>query len=187
MIYLYIPSIRVFMKINYSVFFFIISFSLSDQVLWSGAGGDGQWVNPANWKESKVPDQTDEVLLDNSMLINNYTVTIPVDNSSIIVQRITIKPENGKIIELVLPAGNKASPALSATGDGDGIIINDGGVLDNSSCLKSDTAITLVGKLRIKEGTNIFLVSLEKYAGGNYTLSILINGKIISGRLSTGE
>jgi len=152
MVYPYIPSRRVFMKISYSIFFLIVSFSLSAQVIWSGAGGDGQWINPANWKESKVPGQTDEVLLDNSMVIDNYTVALPVGNSAIIVQRITIKPGNGKIIQLVLPAGNMASPALSATGDGDGIIINDGGVLDNSSSLKSDAAITLTGKLRINNG-----------------------------------
>src|SRR4249920_4227852 len=59
--------------------------------IWTGAGGDGFWINPANWNDQVLPMPGDDVLLDQSVLGINYTVTLPVTGT--IVKSIAIHPD----------------------------------------------------------------------------------------------
>ncbi|NUM80350.1 T9SS type A sorting domain-containing protein [bacterium] len=45
-------------------------------VKWDGGQGDGQWTSQANWDFDVLPGQTDSVVLDNSIVGGNYTVTL---------------------------------------------------------------------------------------------------------------
>jgi hypothetical protein len=76
---------------------------------WTGAAGDGQWSNPANWTNG-VPfnpgtlttDQQDVAIVDNSVLTTPYTVTIAGNQ---FVQDLTL--------DVTTPS---SSPAISLTG-----------------------------------------------------------------------
>ena len=36
------------------------------ECVWTGAGGDGNWSTPANWRDSAVPGQNDTAIFENS-------------------------------------------------------------------------------------------------------------------------
>ena len=80
-------------------------------------------------------------MLDNSIITGNYTVLLPGASSTVTVKAIAITPASGNIIQLQLQAGNTAAPALTVTGPGYGITINNGGVLLNASGSTSGNAI----------------------------------------------
>ncbi|MBS1599093.1 MAG: hypothetical protein JST75_12785 [Bacteroidetes bacterium] len=117
---------------------------------WTGNGTDGQWSNPVNWNNGTVPVPGDDVLLDNTIVLTDYVVTLP--NSSTIIKTITINPDNGRIIQLVLPSSNIVAPALSATGPGYGILINRGGIFQNASGLTSGESLNIADSIRINNG-----------------------------------
>lgn len=117
---------------------------------WTGGGGDGQWSNSANWNGGLVPLPADDVILDNSIVLSDYTVVFP--NTGVIVKSIIIGPLTGRIIQLILPSSNLVEPALTATGPGYGLIINSGGIFQNASGLTSGESLNIADSVRINNG-----------------------------------
>jgi len=129
-----------------------LSVNIKAQVRWDGEAGDNQWTTASNWAGNIIPASTDDVLLDNSLMAGDYTVSLPGSLSSITVRTIIILPTAGKVIQCILPASNIATPALSATGPGYGITIFNGGIFMNSSGAVSDAAIAVNDSFRIYSG-----------------------------------
>src|SRR6185369_15007627 len=94
--------------------------SLAITKTWTGLAGDGLWASAANWNGNMAPAPSDDVVLNNSVVRTDYTVTLP--NTAVAVKTILLSPLAGHMIMLVLPAGNMADPALTVTGPGYGII-----------------------------------------------------------------
>ncbi len=139
--------------------------------IWDGGGLDGLWATAANWAGDVVPVAADDVLLDNSLLGGTYTVTLP--NTAVIIQSITITPNIGDNITLLLPSTNTASPGLQTTGS---IYINDGGLLKNSSTAAAAPTIT-VGATTAD--------SMYIYNGGTYEHNTIRSITTILDKIST--
>ena len=88
------------------------------QLKWDGEGGDGQWSTASNWVGNIIPAATDDVLLDNSFVTGNYTVSLPGSAIAITAKSIVITPAAGNNIQFIIPAANNATPAFTATGHG---------------------------------------------------------------------
>ncbi len=141
-------------RLNYLFLIFILfSNSLAAQLKWDGEASDGQWNSAANWVGDVVPAPGDNVQLDNSFVAVDYTVTLPGGSLAITVKTISISPDNGRHIELVLPPSNVATvPAFAATGPGYGITINNGGIFSNRSGNTSGNAVLVADSIQINNG-----------------------------------
>ncbi|MDP4251958.1 MAG: hypothetical protein Q8918_17800 [Bacteroidota bacterium] len=117
---------------------------------WTGAGGNALWSNPLNWSSARLPDATDDVLLDNADLPGSYQVILP--DQAVTVRTITITPAAGNNIELILPATNKETDALTVTGPGYGILLNAGAVFRNASGIAGGEALHISDSIRINDG-----------------------------------
>ena len=136
-----------------SLFFFLpCTFSLQAQLRWDGGGSDGQWTTAANWAGDLLPSSTDEVILDNSLVAGNYTISLPGGMEVISVRSLIIQPFGGNTIELVLPTISVASPALIVMGPGYGLTIHSGGIFRNASGISSDQSVQIADSLRINNG-----------------------------------
>src|SRR5688500_5226931 len=114
-------------------------------------GGQGtSWDNPLNWEPAGLPVMTDEILLDNSQQTGDYVVILPV--TAVTVTSIAIHPAAAKMIRLILPVGNLASPALTLISTTDALIVNKGGLFQNASGLSSGQSLRITGKVRINNG-----------------------------------
>lgn len=122
------------------------------QLRWNGQGGDGQWTTPANWSGNIVPGAGHDVLLDNSFITGNYTVTLPSGNASVNIRSLTITPATGNNITVVLPATNIANPGLTLNSSGNSLTINSGGVFRNASGATSGTPLIIAGTMWIGNG-----------------------------------
>lgn len=121
------------------------------QIRWTGAGGSQEWDNPDNWKEGRLPGAGDTVILDNVYLDEDYTVKLPGGNNPVALGRLVVHPGPGKNIKVIIGTDNVASPALSCTAHG-GIIIKNGGILENASGASSGETILVPGGWRIETG-----------------------------------
>ena len=109
----------------------MVSVSFGAIKTWTGNGADGQWSNPLNWDASQLPSPADDVLLDNTMIGTNYTVTLP--NTMVVIRALSIKPALNQTIQLILPASNMATPGFTVTGPGYGINLERGAIF--SECI----------------------------------------------------
>lgn len=125
------------------------------QVKWIGSAGDGQWGSAANWIEggsSIVPVLSSDVILDNSFVYGNYSVTLPSSGTTVI-NSILISPDPGNTITLILPSSNISNPGFSVTGTtGDVFVLNRGAVFQNSSGVASGSSFAIAGTFRINNG-----------------------------------
>jgi hypothetical protein len=136
-----------------SVISLLLSLYSSAQVRWDGGGGDGLWENPLNWESDILPATTDDVLLDNGLVGGNYIVTLPTGAVNTSISTLTVTPTGANTIRLIIPVGNTENPALTVTGAGDALILNTGGILQNSSGLVAPgTAILVTNTFRINNG-----------------------------------
>ena len=119
-------------------------------VLWTGAGGDGQWSNPSNWNGNAVPAVGDDVLLDNSFLTGSYIVSLP--NTAVTIKSLTITPGFLDSIFVILPSSNTSTPAFTVTGPGYGLTINARGIFQNASGLASGEPLVISDSIRINNG-----------------------------------
>ncbi len=119
---------------------------------WDGGGGDGLWSTAANWNDDIVPAATDDVILDNSLLAANYTVTLPGGAVTTEVLTISLTPQATIIITLLLPVTNTASPGLLISGAGDAFVLNNGAVFRNASGAATGTGFTTTQAFRINNG-----------------------------------
>lgn len=152
-----------------------ISTQINAQARWYGKAGDGQWSTAANWVGNQLPLPTDDVLLDNSAVPGNYTVTLPGSAAAITIKSIAISPDAGNNIQLILPSSSTVTPAFTATGPGYGITIENGGILVNASGASSNAAIVVNDSVRINNGGQythntrsshaVFVTGLSKLPG----------------------
>ncbi len=128
----------------------IDSVTLGAVKTWTGNGGDGQWSNPLNWDASQLPVSTDDVLLDNSILGTNYTVSLP--NTMVVIRTLNIRPASNQTIQLILPTSNFVEPGFTVTGPGYGINLDRGAIFLNASGLTSGEALMIADSIRINNG-----------------------------------
>jgi hypothetical protein len=118
--------------------------------IWTGGAGDGLWGNASNWDNAQLPEVADDVLLDNSMVLTNYTVNLPGTLTTI--RSIIIRPAPNQTIELLLPSTNILENAFSVTGPGYGITLERGAIFLNASGLTSGESILVADSIRINNG-----------------------------------
>ncbi len=121
-------------------------------ITWDGGGGDGLWATAANWVGNIVPGPGDDVILDNAVVLATYTVTLPGGAVTTTVSTLTITPSAANNITLTLPNSNTANPGLSVTGMGDGLVLNNGAVLKNSSLAIAGSGVSITNSFRINNG-----------------------------------
>jgi hypothetical protein len=122
---------------------------LQAQKKWKGSV-DNKWSTAANWEPAGIPGGTDDVVLDNVFLTENYNVILPDEPVSI--HTLIIEPAPGKQVELTLPVSNLSSPAFHALGTGNVIILRSGSIFRNSSGINNGQSILLNGSIRIEDG-----------------------------------
>jgi hypothetical protein len=123
---------------------------LAEVKSWTGYGGDAVWTNPLNWSGGSVPQQTDDVLLNNSDLPVSYQVTLPA--TAVILKSILISPSPGRNIELILPVTNSIVNGLTVTGPGYGIELEAGAIFRNSSGLSAGESLSISDSMMIHDG-----------------------------------
>jgi Secretion system C-terminal sorting domain len=146
---------RFLLSVFISLSFFV---SKAATITWTGAGLDGFWSNPLNWFPMTVPVPGDDVILDNTVFVTSYVVTLPSGAVTVSVNTLTITPAAGVFITLGLPSGNTADPGFTATGPGDAIVLNDRAAFFNSSGAGPGSTPVQV------TGTNFFRIN----NGGRY-------------------
>ncbi|MEI9911667.1 MAG: T9SS type A sorting domain-containing protein [Bacteroidota bacterium] len=120
------------------------SIILNAQITWDGEGDGNSWNDANNWVGDALPLNTDNVVLDNSIVPGNYIVTLPGGATNTTINTLAITPGAGNTIRLLLPAANTAAPALTVTQtSGDAILIGNGGILENSNTAASGTVIII--------------------------------------------
>ena len=157
----------------YIIFGFAILFYLpaSSQKKWDGGGNDGQWNNALNWDGDVAPVGTDMVILDNSVVQENYTVTLPGGTRSVTVKQVSISPSSSHHIELVLPVENTQVPGFVISGPGYGLDIGAGGVFRNASGAISGTPVIISDSIRIRNGGRYVHNSQRAHAANVQVLS----------------
>lgn len=154
------------------LFFAISSATAQSQIRWDGEGGDGLWSTAANWAGDVVPTSTDDVLLDNSFVPGTYTVTLPTGAVTVSVNTLTISPNTGITIRLLLPNGNtQTTDAFKTTGTGYTVVINNGGIFENASGVTSGTNLTIADSFRINNGGRYIHRTRSGHASWNSRLS----------------
>ncbi len=123
---------------------------------------DNLWDNPLNWEDNSLPLEDDEILFDNTFLSNSYSVILP--SFHVIIKSITIVPVGTNTIEVVLPNSVTEVPALTITGSGYGLVINDGGVFRNSSGAASGTPLVVNDSIRINNGGKLIINTPRAHA-----------------------
>ncbi|MDE3250412.1 MAG: T9SS type A sorting domain-containing protein [Bacteroidota bacterium] len=121
------------------------------QVRWDGEAGDGLWSTALNWSTNLVPQSADDVLLDNSFVLGSYTIAL---NGSAMVHALRITPATANNIILDIPSGNLSLPALSTTGNGYSLWLDNGAILRNQSGLTAGSVLSVTDSMRISNGGN---------------------------------
>jgi hypothetical protein len=136
------------------IFLSIVSSLVSAQARWDGEQGDGLWGSALNWVSDLVPGPGDNVLLDNSIVPGNYTVSFNPGLFSVTVGSLAISPNPSSLITLEVPVGNISPAAFVATGPGDAVILNAGAVFRNASGAPNGTpvSVTATNFFRINNG-----------------------------------
>jgi hypothetical protein len=125
---------------------------LIGQIKWDGGGGDGLWNTSTNWDSNIIPSATDDVLLDHSIVSENYTVTLPGGGALVAVRTLTLFPATTGTIEVILPVSNTAVPGFTATGSIYGLVIYPGGIFRNSSGASAGTPVSISDSIKINNG-----------------------------------
>jgi hypothetical protein len=139
---------------SYVLFLISLSawFVTNAQITWDG-GGDGiSWNDPGNWLPDGIPAPADNVLLDNSVVAVNYTVTLPSGAVTVSLHSLTITPAGTNSIILILTSSNTANPGLQITGAGDAFVLNNGAVFRNSSGASAGAGVSITNTFRINNG-----------------------------------
>ncbi len=135
---------------------------------WTGGASTSDWNDADNWDPAAVPGEGDDVVLDNSVETGSYSVILPSGDVTTTVESIEITPGTGNEITLVLPSDNTANPGLDITGDGDALVINEGGIFRNSSGASAGSGFVLSGddeRIRINDGGRYIHNTIRAHAG----------------------
>lgn len=125
---------------------------LQAQIKWDGEA-DGKWTNPVNWTSNTAPvlAPSADIVLDNSVVQNDYTVKI-TGSDSIVINSLLIAPAPGKTITLLIDASSTKSIALSVLSAAQGIVLENGARLVNASGASAGEIISVTDSLRINTG-----------------------------------
>lgn len=116
---------------------------------WNGSVS-GMWTDIQNWTPAGAPAETDDIILDNSILLTDFRVTTP--SQSVSVLSLEIAPASGRLIEIQIPASNVIVPAMSFLSTGSSLIIRSGGIFRNSSGVTSGQSLQVSGKMILLDG-----------------------------------
>ncbi len=150
--------------------FIIITLPVFSQKRWTGIV-DNQWENPLNWTDQHLPSDEDDVILDNFFQPGSYTVMLP--SQHVMVKSITITPATNNTIELVLSNEVTTVPALTITGPGYGLTINNGGIFRNSSGASSGIPFIVNDSIRVNNGGKFIINTPRAHASNVDRLSAL--------------
>ncbi|MDF2193102.1 hypothetical protein [Paraflavitalea sp. CAU 1676] len=139
-------------SITLLIFLSVAHLNSIGQIRWIGTAGDKQWNTAANWQGNMVPTPGDDVLLDNSLFAGNYSINLPIGNITVHIRSLTIQPSAAHTIELVLPFGNTALPALQLSNTATCLAIHAGGIFRNNSGASSGISIQVAGVMWIGNG-----------------------------------
>lgn len=154
------------------IFLVVFSATAKSQITWDGGGDAVSWNDAGNWVGNVVPGAADNVLLDNSVVAGSYTVNLPTGAVSVTVASLTITPVIGNTITLLLPTGNtQTTDAFITTGTGYTVVINNGGVFENSSGVTSGTNLTITDTFRINDGGRYIHRTRSGHAGWTSRIS----------------
>ncbi|MFN5421867.1 MAG: T9SS type A sorting domain-containing protein [bacterium] len=142
------------------------------QKKWDGEAGDGSWNSERNWFPDGVPDSSEAVTLDNTIITSSYTVTISSDTTTVKLHSLIIHPSNGISITMEIPKSNKAVPALSVFSNKLSITIAKAGLLINKSDAVAGNTILMNGKIRIEDGGRY---SHQTQRGNAYIITKLVS------------
>ena len=142
------------MNRGYFIVFFFVFFGedISAQKKWDGEAGDGFWENPLNWVGNEVPTSLDDVVLDNSIFINSYTIIINGSTGTAQCRTIQITPNIFNSISLIIPATNLQSVAFATLGPEYSIELNAGSSLINASGATSGSVLNISDSMKINNG-----------------------------------
>lgn len=129
-----------------------LPYFLAAQIRWDGGGGNDMWNNANNWAPDGVPSASDDIILDNALITGSYSVQLPSGAIQISVNTIHITPSGSNSITLQIPSSNNSDPGLHVTGASDALLIDNGGVLKNSSGATTGNGIVIDHLLRINNG-----------------------------------
>jgi hypothetical protein len=121
-------------------------------ITWDGEGADGLWSNAVNWSSNALPAVGDDVVLDNSIVLMNYSITMPSGNIGVTIRSLLINPQGSFTITLVLPSTNTADPGLLISGPGDALVLNDRALLKNASGASTGAGLNILNTIRINNG-----------------------------------
>lgn len=183
------------MRVWWNLWVILLPILTIGQKKWDGGAGTKHWEDPANWYPDGVPIKSDSVLLDNSLIMNDYRIELPPGNRSTEIIKMMIQPTKGKTIIAEIPTSSTSVPALLLTDPKEGLSIEAGGVFINSSTASSGNPLQLNGKLRLQNharyihktlrgnaditnklstvaGTELGVVEFDIPGTGNYSLSL---------------
>ena len=109
------------------------------KMVWRGTTGNKLWSDTRNWSPMILPQTVDSVTFDNiTGPASDYEVII--DSESVPnVKGISILPDEGKSITVIIPNTNSNIPAIELAAGGSGLRIGKGGVfINNSSATSGD-------------------------------------------------
>ena len=135
----------------FTVVLLIFPHTFFAQISWDGGAGTNQWSDALNWSGNSLPAVTDNVVLDNSVVGNSYTVLLP-EALAVTVRNITIIPTADNNIELIIPESSTLVPALTATGPGNAMVLNKGAIFRNASTAASGISFDAQDSIRINNG-----------------------------------
>lgn len=147
----------------------LLSFYVSAQVTWIGAGDGVSWNDAANWSSGAVPLASDDVVIDNSIVSGSYNISLPGDGTTVTINSLTITPTSPFLISFLIPSSNTAGPALQILAGGDALTLNTGASFINSS----GSNIIIEGNLNLN-GT-----SSADLSAGSGSSNITIRGNIV--------
>jgi hypothetical protein len=125
------------------------------QKRWTGNNGTSYWNDPLNWEGDTVPENTDQVLLDNNFFSGSYEVILP--DIEVVVESLEISPAGNAFIRLLLPVSNTitsagGSPlprAFTTLGSGYSIHLRKNSSFINASGSASGYSIRISDSIRI--------------------------------------
>lgn len=120
-------------------------------ITWDGEGADGHWSNALNWSGNTIPGSADDVVIDNSIVSGNYTITLP--DLAVVIRSISILPNSGFHIIVLLPSSNTiALNSFVTTGTGYSFLLGNGATFINGATVTSGTNLSISDSLQIQNG-----------------------------------
>ncbi|XZF12863.1 T9SS type A sorting domain-containing protein [Chitinophagaceae bacterium MMS25-I14] len=101
--------------------------------LWDGGAGTVNWTDANNWEPNGVPTATDDVWLNNDFVSGNYSVTISGNNNAAGRLKVGYAGNTNTITALINGGGPSNDALILGNLTGDDLIVDDGGVVNNSS------------------------------------------------------